>query len=139
MDSNEKVKETIECWGEIHPNHHFVVRCDNIAAVYMTNTGAAKHPQAAMIVKDIANMALKWNLSISAVYLPGHLNNIADSISRLHTPGQFIRLSALLNERHVSGIHPSYNLLNNMSALTFCFLLPQVIKQHHYTSWIKRC
>ena len=132
------IREAIKCWGGLHPNHHFIIRCDNIAAVYMTNTGAARHPQAAAIMKDIAHMALTWNLTISAVFLPGRLNDLADSISRLHIPGQFLRLSSLLSARHMLGIHPDYDLLNNMSPLTLLFLLPQVTKLHNcFRSWTK--
>ena len=133
------IREAINAWGPYHPNHHFQIYCDNITAVHMTNTGAARHPLSASILKDIAHMAMKWDLTITALYLPGYENQLADSISRLHQPGQLLRLSALLNAETWPNFHPPYNLCYHMSPLTLFFLLPQVLKMHaHYNSWIKR-
>ena len=133
------IREAIHCWGPTYPNHHLNIFCDNMTAVHITNTGAARNPLAARIIKDIAKLALKWNLTISANHIPGHLNELADSISRLHIPGQFYRFSTLLSKMHKPDYHPTYNLLCNMSPLTLCFLLPQVQKlQTLSNNWTMR-
>ena len=85
-------------------------------AGHHTNTGGAWHPLAIGILKDIADVAQTMSFAITTVFLPGHLNNVADCkyLGYIHTQGQFIRLSTLLSALHKPGFHPTYHMLNHM-------------------------
>ena len=122
------IQQAVSAWGPKYPGHHIVIETDNMAAAYMVNKKSARHGQAASLIKTIATIALQYDLSVAATYLPGHLNDIPDSISRLHSTGQFLRLSSLLSSLYGPAGHPTYCLVDHMSPLTWLFLLPQVQK-----------
>jgi hypothetical protein len=127
----------VETWGPHYPEQHFYIACDNIAAVLMTNSGATRNYLAAGLLKRIFAIALKFNLSITAYHIAGVLNEIPDSISRLHSPGQMLRLSSLLNDFYHPDCHPTYILLNNMSSLSHIFLLPRLANYYRaHDKWI---
>ena len=132
------IKEAISVWAPLYPGHHFYVDTDYVDAACMLNRCSARNTKASVLIKSIATQAIKWNVTVEACYLPGVLNEIPDAISRLHSPGQFLRLSSLLSSLHANG-HPTYNLLEHMSPLSLLFLLPQVQKlQHWWHSWIRK-
>ena len=124
------INEALQAWAPLHPHHHFLIECDNMAAVHMTNSGATRHFRAAQLLRCMANTALKYHITVTAKHIRGETNDIPDSISRLHAPGQMIRLSNHLHRRCYPLPHPTYFLLNHMSYLAYLFLLPQVTRYH---------
>lgn len=133
------IHDAIETWAPLHPHHHFLVECDNLAAVHMTNSGATRHYRAAQLLRCMADTALKYDITITANHIRGTTNDIPDSISRLHAPGQLIRLSSHLRNLYHPLPHPTYCLLNHMSYLSYLFLLPQVLQHHRIPlNWITR-
>ena len=133
------IEQAVHVWGPLHRGHHFAVETDNIAAAFMVNNKSARSGLAASLVRSIASTALRYGLSVTAMHVPGVTNDIPDSISRLHSPGQFLRLSALLSTHYGPTGHPTYCLIDHMSPLTLLYLLPQVHKAlNSLGSWIKR-
>ena len=124
------INEAIQTWAPLHPNHHFYIECDNMAAVHMTNSGATRHHIAAQLLRCITDRAQQHNITITATHIQGEMNEIPDSISRLHTPGQMLRLSSLLHHLYYPSPHPTFCLLNHMSYFSSLFLMPQVINYH---------
>ena len=124
------INEAIQTWAPLHPNHHFHIECDNMAAVHMTNSGATRHHIAAQLLRGITDRAQQHNITITATHIQGEMNEIPDSISRLHTPGQMLRLSSLLHHLYYPSPHPTFCLLNHMSYFPSLFLMPQVTNYH---------
>ena len=124
------MNEAVQSWASSHEGYHFYIASDNIAAVHMTNTLATRHSLAAKILRNMADTALKYNVSITAFHIEGSINHIPDSISRLHAPGQLLRLSSLLCTYYHPNVHPTYFLPNHMSYASHVFLLPQLKKFH---------
>jgi len=132
------IGEAINTWGPLFPGHHIKVQSDNMTSVCCLNKGSARDYHAARIMKDIASTAHTYDISVEGLFIPGAVNDIPDSISRLHSPGQFMRLSTLLSPLHDGG-HPTYCLLDHMSALSYIFLLPQVERLlRWWKSWMKK-
>ena len=129
------INEAVQAWAPYHNGHHLFIACDNMAAVFMTNTGATRHSVAARILRNMADTALKYDISITAYHIKGEVNDIPDSISRLHATGQLLRLSSLLSNHYHPFVHPTYFLPCHMSYMSYLFLLPQVTRYH---SWMQK-
>ena len=71
-------------WGKLWANQCLIIHSDNQAAVQIINKGTTANP---LIMQEL--QALFWlsaihNFHITAVYLAGTANTLADAISRLH-------------------------------------------------------
>ena len=60
------------------------------------NRGTCKNPFVMKYLRRLFWLMVKFNFKLHAVYIPGELNSIPDSISRLHEQGQWTRLCILL-------------------------------------------
>jgi len=69
-------------WGRKWFGQSLLVRSDNIATVAIVNNGTSHNSEAMHLTQCLAFIAAKFQLSMSAVYLPGKENTIADVISR---------------------------------------------------------
>ena len=106
-----------QAWSHVWANHHVGVFTDNRVTEAAVNNGTARNSACLHLLKHLAGLALQFNFNISAVYIPGVDNTIADTISRLHEPGKLNLLSSLLN------VPVSYLLQSvNMSAKSQHFL-----------------
>ena len=92
------VGECVQHWAKCLSNHRVVVFTDNSAAAFIGNNGCSKHPVAMQTLRAIELCAIKFNFYVTLCYIPRSLNNIADSISRLHMPGQTPRFFSLLGQ-----------------------------------------
>ena len=86
-----------QAWSHVWANHHVVVFTDNRVTEAAVNNGTARNSSCLHLLKHFAAPALQFNFNISAVYIPGVHNTIADTISRLHEPGKLNLLSSLLD------------------------------------------
>ena len=68
-------------WGRKWFGQSLLVRSDNIATVAIVNNGTSHNSEAMHLTRCLAFIAAKFQLSMSAVYLP-EKNTIADAISR---------------------------------------------------------
>ena len=122
------VREGLVRWAPQFHGYHIFVQTGNMTTAHHINKGYAKGFKASRLVQDIAQIAHEHSITISAHHLSGHKNEIPDSISRLHCPGQLLRLSALLSTLYGTEGHPTYCLPMHMSYLSWIFLLPQVTR-----------
>ena len=60
--------------------------CDNLSAVYIINKGGTAHPLIMHALRLLFWLSAIYNFRFTAVYVQGHLNTIADAMSRLHEP-----------------------------------------------------
>ena len=106
-----------QAWSRVWANHHVAVFIGNRVTEAAVNNDTARNSTCLHLLKHLAALALQFNFDISAVYIPGVDNTIADTISRLHEPGKLNWLSCVLN------VPVSYLLQNvNMSAKSRHFL-----------------
>ena len=70
-------------------------------------------------------MSVKFNLVVKAFYVPGEDNNIADAVSRLHEPGQNLRLESLWNSEF-KGEFSYVSFCKHMSLQALCVVFTQV-------------
>lgn len=128
----------LERWAAAHPGHHFYVYSDSFMTTCAINKHYSPNSLASKILRFIAQLVMKYNISISAFFIKGTSNDIADAISRLHSPGQALRLSSILRHTLSHGDYVYY-LPYHMSNLAFNFLLPSLQKMwDHWTNWIMK-
>ena len=65
------------CWG----GHSGVVYCDNQGAAAAVNSGYSKVPRIMHLLRCLFLIKARFDLELTAVYLPGELNTTADAIS----------------------------------------------------------
>lgn len=132
------VEEAFKVWAPAHKGQQITFLSDNSSTVSWLSKWSARPRQAAAILKNIASTALCWNIRILCTHIPGRLNDIADAISRLHSPGQVWRMSSLLSACYQQA-HPTYFLPHHMSQATALFISPQVARlMKQCNSWIKK-
>ena len=83
-------------WGHLWSGQHVTVKTDNTVTEHIINNGTASNKTCLALLKDLADLSLKFNFTISAIHVPGRLNVLADAISRLHEPKVLDKLCKLL-------------------------------------------
>ena len=116
-------------WAPAWANSSVTVFTDNTTACAIINKGTCRNPLVMSFLRALFWMAAINNFSIHAVYMRGPSNILADSISRLHEHGQFMRLEFLLWEWvHSHGFDTNIFILpHHISPTTLFFLHPQIL------------
>ena len=109
-------------WAPLWVGHHVIVKCDNQAAVAMINKGTTANPQVMAWLRHLFWLSAIHNFRITAVYVPGILNVMADSISRMHSRSALLQLYSLLRKEHPPDSLHSDPLVNRMSSTSALFL-----------------
>lgn len=115
----------LDRWAAAYPGHHFYVYSDNFMATCAINNRYSANVTASNILRHIGQLVIKHDISISAHFIKGDDNDIADAISRLHSSGQALRLSSLLG-RFFGRNDFVYYMPFHMSNASFEFLLPRL-------------
>lgn len=85
-----------QMWGKKFSNRRVALHMDNISAVHIINRGTSKHPLVQQYLREINALSVRFNFRLTPIYYPGTRNIIADSASRLESPGGMERLEAAL-------------------------------------------
>ena len=122
-------------WAPWWANHRVIIHSDNQAAVQIINKGTTASE---LIMDELHNLfwlSAAYNFHISAIYIEGVRNTIADAISRLHDPRHLHNFYALLRD-HLPRIAVDQLRLNDhmlvhsssfvFSRCTFVFSCPHV-------------
>ena len=117
------VTTAAETWAPRWANTAVTVLTDNTVTKAVINRG---HCRSNIVMKHLRRLfwlMVKYNFKLHAIHIPGKLNVIPDTISRLHEPGQCHHLPALLsNWSHKSIV--SINWFSHMSPAAFQILRP---------------
>ena len=113
------VLEAIKRWGPQWAGKHILVRCDNSCSVAAINKTTSKSSSIMDLVREMFWLATLYNFKLSAAFIPGKLNVLADRISRLHE-FKAARSAYLLLNCHPRGF---VNCFAHMSQSTFRLLL----------------
>jgi hypothetical protein len=127
--------------GHLWANSSVKIFTDNTTARAIINKGSCRNPLAMDYLRELFWIAATNNFSRQAVYIPGPSNILADSISRLHQPGQLWYLQHLLQE--YAACHDinvaMFGLENHMTYFSFISLIPQLqTLLEQQTSWIQQ-
>ena len=109
-------------WGHLWSNHRVIIHSDNQAAVQIINKGTTGN---AVIMHELR--ALFWlsavhNFHITAVYIEGFRNTLADAISRLHDHTHLLRFYSLLLGRFPRPIVDNLDISKHMSIDSYNFV-----------------
>ena len=84
-------------WGKYWKGQRMVCHCDNAAVVTIINSGSSKNPLAMQLMRSLFFMSAHFNFAISAHFLPGSSNQLADALSR-NKPERFFSLHPQANQ-----------------------------------------
>ena len=90
VDLHINYKETLavvmaaECWGAAWSNKHVIVSCDNQAAVVIINKGSTGNLLVMLFLRRLFWISAVYNFHITACYVEGCKNVIADAFYRMH-------------------------------------------------------
>ena len=73
-------------WGQKWTGQSLLIRSDNMATVAIINSGTSHNSEAMHLVQCLTFIAAKFQLTISAVHIPGETNTLADALSRNNLP-----------------------------------------------------
>ena len=85
-------------WAPFLAGGKVVVFTDSTAAEAFINRQRAPSSRSLSILRNMALLAVQYDIVIQAVHIPGQYNDIADAISRLDEPGQICRLVSLVEQ-----------------------------------------
>ena len=83
-------------WGHLWANSQVIIHTDSQVAKAIINKGTTNNKVVMQVLRDLFWLSVLHNFDIIAEYVPGKINDMADAISRLHEPGQLLRLDSLL-------------------------------------------
>jgi len=70
-------------FGYLFSRRRILLHCDNMAVVYIVNSGTSKDPDMMCLVRSLFFVCASHDLEVSCVYIASKANNIADALSRL--------------------------------------------------------
>lgn len=120
-------------WGHLWVGHHILVRSDNTATVAAINKSTSRSPGMLYLVKQIFWLSVEHDFILSARYLPGKLNVLSDSISRMHDPyfahsanllmgglpGHMLYCSGHMSDQSFLSLQMQWRANSNLSGLMF--------------------
>lgn len=121
-------------WGHLWANSRVIIHTDSQVAKAILNKGTTRHGSVMEVLRDLFWLSVQNNFDLTAEYLPGKENNLADAISRLQEPGQLLRLDSYYGHS-LEPLHLPFH----MSYHAFLSLSQQIRTwQHLKQNWIRR-
>ncbi len=114
-------------WAGCWRGGRVLVHTDNIVAKHAINTGTSRSPCIMQWTRLLFWLCASFDITIEAIHVPGHFHHLPDAISRLHEPGQSLRLHALLQEQCPALHCPHSHLPAHMSFNSFLYLFQSVV------------
>lgn len=123
------VCEAARHWCKHWCGSQVVVSTDNQATMGIINNGTSPCRQAAVLLRELSYLSIKYDFSITARYICGGDNVLADAISRLYLPNQVERFMYYLACWYgPSDVPLGYWLPNHMSHRAMLSLSSQITK-----------
>ena len=77
------IVQALEAWGPILRNQCVRLNTDNQALSHIINSQTSKENLVRILIRKLVLIALKFNILVKAVHIPGSLNSLSDALSRL--------------------------------------------------------
>jgi len=118
------VVQSVDRWAPQWCNSDVVVHTDSSVTKAIVNRGRSKSPLINCMLRRLFWLSVKYNFSIRAIHIPGTVNVIPDTISRLHEPVKYEKLVLLLSRWfHAKYVTCFSDCLQHMSVKAFSFLV----------------
>ncbi len=103
---------------------------DSSAAKGILNKGRCRSPSVMHWLREMFWVCTSFNLRVRAIHCPGFLNQLPDAISRLHEPGQILRLHSLLSNWLHGHFTSQFQVMcvSNMSPAAFQVVAPHLVR-----------
>jgi len=102
-------------WCRLWSNQRVIIYSDNQAAVQMINKGTTASAIIMQELRGLFWLSAFYNFHITAVYLQGAKNTLADSISRMHEPKGLFSFYSFLRDNFTSAFANAVQLARHMS------------------------
>ena len=112
-----------ERWAPLWANKHVIIKCDNQAAVGILNKGTTKNGFIMNLLRSLFWLSAKFNFRITAQFIEGKKNVIADALSRMHVAFYLLRAFHYLCSQSTLWQVNSEFLMCHMPYASFLFLL----------------
>lgn len=109
-------------WAPAWHNSKVLIHTDNTVTKYAINKGSSRNPLIMELLRHLFWLSACFNFTIEAIHVPGRFHHLPDAISRLHEPGQSLRLQSLLLEHCSFFDCPHWFMPTHMSLPSFTFL-----------------
>ena len=116
------VKRWAPCWK----NSIVYIHTDSMVAKGIWNKGRCKNDLVMNIMRNVFWLSVQYNFKLIFIHIPGILNVLPDSISRLHERGQIGNFRNVLSNWHHCRV-PAINFVNNVNYESCIALLSQVL------------
>ena len=114
--------EGVRTWAPCWTNSVVIVHTDSTVTKAILNKGRSKNAYINKLLRDMFWWSVKYNFVVRAIHVPGALNTIPDTISRLHEPGKCQLLVTLLgNWLHGAGYETDLRRHMSEKSLRFLF------------------
>ena len=107
---------SVKRWGSLFKGRHIIVRSDNMATVAAVNNCTSKSKALMPLVREMFWLAVEFDFKLTAIFIPGVQNVMADRLSRLNEPRCAYEALQLLTGGDVCYVH------NHMSYDAFLYL-----------------
>lgn len=115
----------IERWAQTWTNSVVIVHTDNSVTKAIINKGRSRNPYMNCLLRKLFWLSTKHNFSVRAIHVPGLVNTLPDTISRLHEAGNWEKLCVLLRNWSHRAECVSSDLSKHMSKDSFVFLVQE--------------
>lgn len=78
-------------WAPYWQNRRIFIQSDNTVTVHTINRGTSRNPFLMACLRDLFWLSAHFNFHITARYIPGMINTLADGISRIHEPNKLLQ------------------------------------------------
>ncbi len=109
-------------WAPGWMGNRILVHTDNAVAKYTINKGTSRNPRIMQWLRLLFWLSAAYDFVLEVIHVPGRFHHLPDAASRLHQPGQILRLHALLNEQCFFFPCYHWHLPSHMSQASFSFL-----------------
>ena len=124
-------------WAPMWRNRAVVVHTDSTVAKAVINKGRSKDTYVNELLRAMCWLSIKYNFELRAIHVPGAINLIPDTISRLHERGNLDYLALLLTRWHHNR-PPPLHLAAHMSDASLRFLCEQVHRNWRQSYRVKQ-
>lgn len=122
----------LQRWASVFSNSYVWLYSDNQCTVANLNRCTSKNETVLHELRNMFWVCVMHNVTVKAYYVPGHLQDIPDAVSRLHEVNGLKRVQTLIDDwyfchMHTSHVFYTFSLLNHMSYDSLLSILEQVM------------
>ena len=111
-------------WAAHWANSRVIIHTDSECARHILTKGSTRNEHIMPYIRELFWLAVSYNFEIDYYHIPGKINTLADTISRLHENGRWFQLEALLRQSGTF-LKPQF-IKFHMSAKSISYLIFQI-------------